>query len=70
MSDRTAVIITASNRASAGVYLDTSGEILFAGLTSLGYVVKNPIVIPDDVTKIQTEIKKAILEKIDLFQLL
>ncbi len=66
MSERTAVIITASNRASAGVYSDTSGEILFSGLASLGYVVAKPIVIPDDVTKIQAEIKKAVQDKIDL----
>ena len=66
MSDRTAVVITASNRASAGVYSDTSGEILFAGLASLGYVVAKPVVIPDDVTKIQAEIKKAVQDKIDL----
>jgi molybdenum cofactor synthesis domain-containing protein len=66
MSDRTAVVITASNRASAGVYADTSGEILFAGLASLGYVVKNPIVIPDDVIAIQAAIKNALQEKIDL----
>ena len=66
MSDRTAVIITASNRASAGVYSDTSGEILFSGLASLGYLVAKPIVIPDDVTKIQAEIKKAVQDKIDL----
>ena len=66
MSERTAAIITASNRASAGVYSDTSGEILFAGLASLGYVVAKPVVIPDDVTKIQAEIKKAVQDKIDL----
>ena len=66
MSERTAVIIPASNRASAGVYSDTSGEILFAGLSSLGYVVAKPIVIPDDVTKIEAEIKKAVQDKIDL----
>lgn len=66
MSDRTAVVITASNRASAGVYADTSGEILFAGLASLGYIVKNPIVIPDDVIAIQTAIKNALEEKMDL----
>ena len=66
MSDRTAVIITASNRASAVVYSDTSGKILFAGLASLGYVVAKPVVIPDDVTKIQAEIKKAVQDKIDL----
>lgn len=66
MGERTAVIITASNRASAGVYSDTSGEILFAGLASLGYLVAKPIVIPDDVIKIQAEIKKALQDKIDL----
>ena len=66
MSQRTAVIITASNRASSGVYSDTSGEILFAGLASLGYVVAKPIVIPDEVIEIQSEIKKAVQDKIDL----
>lgn len=66
MSERTAVVITASNRASAGIYADTSGEILFAGLASLGYVVKDLIVIPDDVARIQDAIKKSLDDKIDL----
>jgi len=34
-----AAIITASARASAGIYEDTSGEILKTGLQALGYEV-------------------------------
>lgn len=66
MTIRTAVVITASNRASAGVYADTSGEILAAGLVKLGYALSDPIVIPDDVTQIQNAIKQSLAEKVDL----
>jgi len=66
MTVRTAVVITASNRASAGVYADTSGEILAAGLVKLGYELSSPIVIPDDVTQIQDAIKQSLAEKVDL----
>ena len=61
-----AQVITASNRASLGLYQDTSGEILAAGLKDLGYEVMPVIVVPDDVTQIQGSIQKAINEKIDL----
>jgi molybdenum cofactor synthesis domain-containing protein len=40
-------VIVASNRAAAGVYEDTSGPILVAGLHDLGYEVSEPIVVPD-----------------------
>ncbi|HEV7825105.1 MAG TPA: MogA/MoaB family molybdenum cofactor biosynthesis protein [Mycobacteriales bacterium] len=40
-------VIVASNRASAGVYADTSGPILVAGLRALGCVVDEPEVVPD-----------------------
>jgi len=63
---RTAVVITASNRASAGVYADTSGEILAAGLTKLGYELKDPIVIPDNISQIQAAIELSLAGKVDL----
>ncbi|MPZ28062.1 MAG: MogA/MoaB family molybdenum cofactor biosynthesis protein [Micromonosporaceae bacterium] len=44
---RTARVIVASGRAAAGVYPDTSGPILVAGLRELGYEVPAPVVVPD-----------------------
>ena len=66
MAVRTAVVITASNRASAGVYADTSGEILAAGLTKLGYELKDPIVIPDNISQIQAAIELSLAGNVDL----
>ena len=63
---RKAQVITASNRASLGVYQDTSGEILAEGLTNLGYQVSPVVVVPDDLDQIKNAITKAISEKIDL----
>ena len=40
-------VITASNRAAAGVYEDVSGPILVSGLRDLGFDVAEPIVVPD-----------------------
>lgn len=66
MAVRTAVVITASNRASAGVYADTSGEILAVGLTKLGYELKDPIVIPDNISQIQAAIELSLAGNVDL----
>ncbi|MGR6322804.1 MogA/MoaB family molybdenum cofactor biosynthesis protein [Micromonospora soli] len=40
-------VIVASNRAAAGVYEDTSGPLLVAGLRQLGCEVDEPVVVPD-----------------------
>ena len=40
-------VIVASNRAAAGVYADTSGPLLVAGLRELGCEVPEPVVVPD-----------------------
>jgi molybdenum cofactor synthesis domain-containing protein len=40
-------VIVASNRAAAGVYADTSGPLLVAGLRELGCDVADPVVVPD-----------------------
>lgn len=42
-----AVVITASNRAAAGVYADRGGPILVDGLRELGFDVGQPVVVPD-----------------------
>ncbi len=66
MAKRTAQIITASNRASKGVYKDTSGEILVEGLRELEYEVAPVVVVPDDIAQISSELKKALDQNIDL----
>ncbi|MEW2082315.1 MogA/MoaB family molybdenum cofactor biosynthesis protein [Streptomyces sp. NPDC005283] len=42
-----ALVVTASNRASAGVYADRGGPILAEGLAALGFQVEGPRVVPD-----------------------
>lgn len=42
-----ALVLTVSNRAASGVYDDTSGPLLVAGLTELGFTVEGPQVVPD-----------------------
>ena len=40
-------MVTASNRAAAGVYADRGGPVLVAGLRELGFDVDGPQVVPD-----------------------
>lgn len=42
-----ALVVTASNRAAAGVYEDKGGPILADGLRALGFSVDGPQVVPD-----------------------
>ncbi|MFF8958882.1 molybdenum cofactor biosynthesis protein B [Streptomyces sp. NPDC014894] len=46
-ADRRALVITASNRASAGLYEDRGGPILARGLAALGFAVEGPQIVPD-----------------------
>jgi molybdenum cofactor synthesis domain-containing protein len=43
----TATVVCASNRAAAGVYEDPTGPVIVAALTSLGFQVSGPVVVPD-----------------------
>ena len=63
---RSAIVITASNRAVAGVYKDLSGGALKIGLENLGYQVLGHKLVQDDLHQIATTIKSAIEEEIDL----
>ena len=63
---KSAIIITASNRASAGVYKDLSGAALKDGLAKLGYQVVGHKLVQDDMHQIATTIRGAIDEEIDL----
>ncbi|MEY6569663.1 MogA/MoaB family molybdenum cofactor biosynthesis protein, partial [Streptomyces sp. PGLac3x] len=42
-----ALVVTASNRAAAGVYADTGGPLITEALTALGFAVDGPRVVPD-----------------------
>jgi molybdenum cofactor synthesis domain-containing protein len=42
-----ALVVTASNRAAAGVYADRGGPVLVAGLRAAGFAVDGPQVVPD-----------------------
>ena len=42
-----AVVITASNRAAAGVYSDRSGPLIVSWLAERGFSVSSPVVVPD-----------------------
>ena len=63
---KSAVIITASNRAAAGVYKDLSGAALKDGLKKLGFEVVGHKLVQDDVNQISTSIKSALADNIDL----
>ena len=58
--DARAVVVTASNRASAGVYEDRSGRALAEGLRALGFTVEGPHVRPDDVAELEVVLLAAI----------
>jgi molybdenum cofactor synthesis domain-containing protein len=61
-----AVVVTASNRAAAGVYADTSGQVLADGLRGLGFTVDGPHVLPDDVARLEQALRDAIAEGADV----
>ncbi len=61
-----AVVVTASNRAAAGVYADRSGQALAVGLRELGLAVAEPVVLPDDRAQISAVLREAATAGIDL----
>jgi molybdenum cofactor synthesis domain-containing protein len=44
---RRAVVVVASTRAAGGVYSDRSGPIIVEWLSSRGFALGNPVVVPD-----------------------
>jgi molybdenum cofactor synthesis domain-containing protein len=44
---RRAMVVTVSNRASAGVYEDTTGPLIVERLAELGFATAGPEVVPD-----------------------
>jgi molybdenum cofactor synthesis domain-containing protein len=61
-----AVVVTASNRAAAGVYEDRSGRALAEGLKELGFAVDGPHVCEDDAAAIEEVLREAVASGADL----
>ena len=66
VSQRKATVITVSNRASQGIYEDSSGQILAEGLRAMDYDVARTIIVADDRALIAEQIVNALQSKIDL----
>jgi molybdenum cofactor synthesis domain-containing protein len=64
--DARAVVVTASNRAAAGVYEDRSGQFLADGLTVLGFSVEGPHVRRDDLAELERVLREAVASGADL----
>ncbi|GAA0724815.1 MogA/MoaB family molybdenum cofactor biosynthesis protein [Dactylosporangium roseum] len=60
-----AVVVVASNRAAAGVYADTSGPLLVAGLRALGCEVGDPVVVPDG-PPVEAALRSAVADGADV----
>lgn len=58
-------VITCSTRAAAGVWEDTSGPILVAGLRDLGITVGDPVVVADG-DPVLSALRDAVSEGFDL----
>jgi molybdenum cofactor synthesis domain-containing protein len=58
-------VIVASNRAAAGVYTDTSGPLLVAGLRELGCDVGDPVIVPDG-EPVAEALRSAVAERLDV----
>jgi molybdenum cofactor synthesis domain-containing protein len=60
-----ALVITASNRAAAGVYADRSGPLLTDGLRGWGFDVDGPLVVPDG-EPVAEALRRAVQQKYDV----
>jgi molybdenum cofactor synthesis domain-containing protein len=58
-------VVIASNRAAAGVYADTSGPLLVAGLRELGCRVDEPVVVPDG-DPVAVAVRQAVAQGVDV----
>jgi molybdenum cofactor synthesis domain-containing protein len=59
------LVVTASNRAAAGVYTDRGGPILVDGLRALGFTVEGPLVVPDG-DPVEAALRAAVAEGYDV----
>ncbi|MFR9801513.1 molybdenum cofactor biosynthesis protein B [Pseudonocardia sp. RS010] len=62
---RRARVITASNRAAQGVYLDKGGPIIVEWLRGKGFVTDDPVVVPDG-EPVGTALRAAVAAGVDV----
>jgi molybdenum cofactor synthesis domain-containing protein len=62
---RTARVVTASNRASAGVYADRGGPLIVEWLRERGYDTPDPAVVPDG-DPVGDALRAAVAEGVDV----
>ncbi|MHB1067941.1 MAG: MogA/MoaB family molybdenum cofactor biosynthesis protein [Candidatus Nanopelagicales bacterium] len=62
---RRALVITASTRAAAGTWADTSGPVLVEGLQGLGLAVDGPVVVSDG-EPVRAALQQAVADGYDL----
>jgi molybdenum cofactor synthesis domain-containing protein len=60
-----ALVVTASNRAAAGVYEDRGGPVLFEGLRAMGFAVDGPVVLPDG-DPVEAALREAVAAEYDV----
>ncbi|GAA2370842.1 MogA/MoaB family molybdenum cofactor biosynthesis protein [Nonomuraea africana] len=60
-----ALVITASNRASAGIYADKSGPLLASLLSDAGCTVTGPVVVPDG-TPVEEALRAGVAQGYDV----
>ena len=65
-ADARAVVVTASNRAAAGVYADRSGQALAEGLRALGFAVDGPHVCRDEIEGLAEVLREAVASGADV----
>lgn len=65
MNSPRAVVVVASNRASAGVYPDRTGPIIVNWLRERGYQTAEPVVVPDG-SPVRDAVAGAIAEAVDV----
>jgi molybdenum cofactor synthesis domain-containing protein len=62
---RRAVVVVASNRASAGVYADRTGPIIAGWLNEHGYRTPDPVVVPDG-SPVRDAVAAAVADGVDV----
>src|ERR1700709_622883 len=61
-----ALVITVSDRSSAGTRADVSGPLAADLLAELGFRVEPPVIVPDEAADVKVAVQQAISAGIDL----
>ena len=64
--DARAAVITVSDRSHGGVRKDMSGPLLGELLAGLGFAVSEVTVVPDEVDEIESALRAAVAQRVDL----